>query len=338
MQRIVLSLITLIITLNVSAQENIDDLLAAGIADAKRFSTNYIKPANDGLAYGINNGWFNNAKTPKRFGFELSIIGNATFINDEDKSFIMNTADYENITFTDGSTSKVVATALGHNDPAVQVEVTYPGFFGFTEESATFDLPTGIGSQNVNLIPTVFLQGSFSPFRGTQLKARYFPKVDKEDAKVGLYGFGLQQDFTAFLPEDTLFPVSISGLIAYTHLDGNYDFTDSNIVEGRNQQIQTETNTMLYQVIVGTKFKVINLYGSVGYLNGNNKTDLLGTYVVTDGTFFSDEIVDPFSIESETKGVLTTVGANVTLGFFGINANYTIADFNSASVGMNFSF
>jgi len=331
-----------ILTFSVAAQENIDDLLAAGVADAKRFSTDYIKPANDGLAYGINTGWFNNAKTPKRFGFELSIIGNVTFINDEDKQFVLNTNDYENVRFQDGSTSKPVATALGNNDPAVFVEITYDDPI-FGEQTTELELPTGIGAANINLIPTVFLQGSFSPLKGTQVKVRYFPKIDREDAKVGLYGFGLQQDFTSFLPAESVLPISISGLIAFTHLDGSYDFTAQGVVDGDNQQIKTETNTMLYQVIVGTKLKVINFYGSVGYLNGKNTTDLLGTYRVSgEGlggvTIYSDEIVNPFSIESETKGIITTVGANVTLGFFGLNANYTIADFNSASLGMNFTF
>jgi len=337
-----LILIALIATTTGNTQENIDDLLAAGVADAERFSKDYIKAANDGLAYGINAGWFNNAKTPDRFGFELALIGNATFINDEDKQFILNTDNYENIRFQDGSTSKPVATALGHNDPAVVVEITYDDPI-FMEKTTKFELPTGIGAANVNIIPTVFLQGSFSPFKGTQIKARYFPKVDREDAKVGLYGFGLQQDFTSFLPADTILPISISGLVAYTHLAASYDFTDERIVDGENQQIQTETNTMLYQLIVGTKLKIINFYGAVGYISGKNKTDLLGTYRVSGeglggATVFSEEIKDPFSIKSETRGMTTTVGANLKLGFFGLNAAYTIADFNSASIGMNFSF
>ena len=337
MKKTGLIIVALALAVSSNAQENLNQLLAAGVADAERFSASYIKPANDGLAYGINTGWFNNAKTPKRFGFELSIIGNATFISDEDKQFVLDVSEYENIRFPDNSPNKGVATALGHNDPAQTVIITYDDpIFGNQERE--FELPTGIGSQNINLIPTAFLQASFSPFKGTQLKARYFPKIDQEDTKLGLYGFGLQQDFTAFLSEDNLLPITISGLIAYTHLDGSYDFTDEGVVEGENQRIETETNTMLYQLIVSTKLKVINFYGSVGYLSGKNKTDLLGTYRVSDGFLFSEEIMDPFSIESDTKGVLTTVGANLSLGFFGINAAYTIADFNSASLGMNFSF
>jgi len=329
--------LVLILSVTANSQQNINELLAAGIEDAKRFSTDYISPANNSLAYGINNSWFNNPKTPKQFGFEFSIIGNASFIKDESQSFDLNITEYENIRFPDNSSSKKVATSLGHNNPVQEIIITYEDP-AFGNQETTIELPSGLGSTNVNLIPTAFLQASFSPLNGTQIKGRYFPKVDTEDAEIGIYGFGIQQDFTAFFPKDKILPVTVSGLIAYTNLNANYDFTAAGIVDGENQQIETETNTMLYQLIVGTNLKVMNFYGSVGYLNGKNTTNLLGSYIVSDGTFFSEEIIDPFTIESETKGVLATLGTNLKLGFFSLNANYTIAEFNSASLGMNFSF
>lgn len=36
-----------------SAQENLDDLLAAGIQDAKTFTTDYIAPAEEGVSFGL---------------------------------------------------------------------------------------------------------------------------------------------------------------------------------------------------------------------------------------------------------------------------------------------
>lgn len=322
-------------TITLNAQENINELLAAGIADAKRFTTDYINPATEGVAYGINNGWFNNAKSLKKYGFELSIIGNASFIKDEKKSFDLVVSDYENLRFPDNSSSQSVATALGNNDPDVIVMVTYDDpIFGDQEVEIT--LPTGIGSADVNLIPTAFLQASFSPFKGTELKGRFLPKINTDDVDLGLYGIGIQQEFTSWLPANKIFPVAISGLIAYTHLNGSYDFTDTNIVDGENQQIKTEVNTMLYQLIFGTKLKVINFYGSVGYLNGKTTTDLNGTYRVSDGILTSDEIIDPFSINSDTSGVRATIGTHLKLGFFRLNVDYTIAEFNSASLGMSF--
>lgn len=337
MKTIPFFLFLIIIVFPVQSQDNIDDLLAAGVNDAKRFSQDYLAPATEGLAYGINNGWFNHAKGQKQFGFEIGLIANTSFINDDKKTFEMRASDYENIRFLDNSTSKNVATALGHNDPDITVVITYDDpIFGNQETELT--LPTGIGSTGVNIIPAAFLQAAFSPFRGTQIKARYFPKIETEDVKTGLYGVGIQQEFTAWLPRDKFFPVAISGLLAYTHLDGSYDFTDSNLVEGSNQQVQTDINTFLFELIASTNFKVLNAYGAIGYLSGKSQTDLLGTYVVTDGLLYSESIVDPFSIEEKVNGIRTTLGANLKLGFFSLNVDYTFAEFNSASLGLNFSF
>nr|WP_321225159.1 DUF6588 family protein [uncultured Psychroserpens sp.] len=337
MKKLIITCFIFLASLPIVAQENVNDLLAAGIADAQRFTKDYIAPASEGLAYGINNGWFNNAKAPNKFSFELSIIGNVGFIKDEKKSFQMNAADYENIRFEDGSASKMVATALGDNDPDVRVIITYDDPI-FGSQETTLILPTGIGSEGVDLIPTGFLQASFSPFKGTQIKGRFIPKVETEDTKLGLYGIGLQQEFTSWLPADKVLPIAVSGLVAYTHLDGSYDFTDSEFVDGENQRVETDVNTVLLQLIVGTKLKIINFYGAVGYITGNSTTDLLGTYRVTDGFLFSEEINDPFSVENDISGMRGTVGANLQLGFFSLNADYTIAEFDSATVGINFSF
>ena len=335
MKHVFSSLVFFGITYCAVAQDNANDLLVAGIHDAQTFTGDYLTPATEGIAYGINSGWFNNAKAPHRFAFEISIIGNTTFISDAKKKFEMNISDYDNIRFPDNSPSRTVASALGHNDPDVTVIATYEDpIFGSQEVELT--LPTGIGSENVNIIPSAFLQASFSPFKGTQVKARYFPKVNSGDVKVGLYGFGLQQEFTTFIPK--VLPIAVSGLVAYTHLDAGYDFTDSNLVEGENQRIDTDVNTLLFQLIVGTRLKIINVYGGLGYISGKSTSDILGTYVVTNGILFSEAITDPFSVKQDISGLRGTLGANLKLGFFGLNADYNIGEFNSASVGINFSF
>lgn len=317
------------------AQNNTEDLLAAGINDAQTFTGEYLAPATESVAFGINNGWFNNAKAPHRFALEISIIGNASFVTEDKRSFQMNIADYENIRFPDNSSAQAVATALGHNDPEVTVIATYDDpVFGNQEVELT--LPTGIGSKNINLVPTAFLQVAFSPFKGTQLKGRFFPKVNTNEVEVAMYGLGIQQEFTTFIPK--VLPIAISGLVAYTHLDGSYDFTDTAIVEGDNQKIETNVNTLLFQLVIGTRLKVINFYGGLGYLSGKSTSDLLGRYVVTNGLLYADEIIDPFSVKQDISGLRGTVGANLKLGFFGLNVDYSIAEFNSASLGLNFSF
>ena len=337
MKRAFVILITLSFITKNQAQKNIDNFLAAGINDAKQFTSDYIAPASEGLAYGINNGWFNHGKAPRRFSFEISVIANASFIKDDRKTFAMEVNDYENVRFKDNSASKNVATLLGQNDPDITVILTYDDpLFGKQEEELV--LPTGISSGNISLIPTAFVQVGFSPFLGTQLKGRFFPNTKSEEAEIGLYGIGLQQEFTAWFPEDKFFPVSISGLIAYTHLNGKYDLTSDGLVKGENQKIETQVSTVLAQLIVSTKLKTLNVYGGLGYLEGESKTSLLGTYRVYNGLLSSEDIVDPFSIKQDVSGLRTTVGASIRLGFFGINADYTLAEINSASLGLNFMF
>jgi hypothetical protein len=63
----------------------------------------------------------------------------------------------------------------------------------------------------------------------------------------------------------------------------------------------------------------------------------LGTYIVTDGALFSEELIDPYSVEQKVSGVRASLGAHLKLGFFGLNLDYTVAEFNSASLGINFS-
>lgn len=330
-------LFILLISFSGISQENIDDLLAAGINDAKRFSTDYLRPATEAVSHGINSGWFNHGETMHKFGFSLSVIANVGFIPEDKKAFELNVADYENVRFPDDSPSKMVATTLGFNDPDQTIIVRYDDpIFGDQEVELT--LPNGIGAANIELVPTAYIQAGFSPFKGTELKARFFPKIDREDAKVGYYGLGIQQEFTSWLPAEKIWPIAISGLLAYTHLDASYDFTDSSTVDGDNQRVETDINSILGQVVVSTKLKVINFYAGLGYMSATANSDLLGTYRVSDGFIFSEEIVDPFSIEEKHTGLRTTFGTRLKLGFFSLNADYTLAEFNSGTIGLNFSF
>lgn len=325
-----------IATISSKAQNDLDVLLAAGVEDAQRFANDYLMPGTNGLMHSMNANWFNTADAKPLGGFEISVIVNASLINDESKMFSMNTADYNNIQFSQGGSPQMVATALGENDPDISVLLTYedPIFGSLTEEVT---LPSGIGSESANMLPTAFIQGAIGLSKGIEVKARFIPKIDTDDVDLSMYGAGLQVEFTKWLPADKLLPVAISGLVAYTHLDGSYDLTESSGIQGDNQRIENETNTWLLQLIGSTKLPVINFYGGLGYIKGKSESDLLGRYVIT-GAGQSKEIIDPFSVSSEASGVRGTIGTKLKLGFFRLNAEYHLAEFNAFSVGLNFGF
>jgi len=331
--------IMLLISTLLYAQEGLDNLLAAGIEDAQRFTTDYISPATEGMLYNTSNGWIQSANVKKPLKFELSIIGNASFVKDEHKAFTLNTSEYNNLHFRDGSTSKQVATAFGENNPEILVFSEVTDDSGLFTEEIEFILPQGLASVNVNVLPSAFLQGRLGIFKGTEIKLRYVPKIKQEDVETGLVGAGLQVEFTEFLPADNIFPLAISGLVAYTNLNANYDFTDDEIIEGENQQFDLVQNSWLFQAQASTKLPVINFYGGIGYVTGTSDFDVLGTYRVRGGIPLFEtqrEFTNPFSVKNKISGVRATVGAKLTLGFFGLHADYNLSEYNTASVGIHF--
>jgi len=327
----------------ISKAQDIDALLAAGVNNAERFANDYLAPGTNGLMHSMNANWFNSGKVKPLGGFEISIIANAASVKDDNKLFLMNIADYNSdpdqdytITFADGSNSKMVASALGENETDIDIILTYNTPLG--EERETITLPSGIGSASANLLPTMFIQGALGLSKGIELKARFIPKIKTEDVALSTYGAGLQFEFTKWLPADKIWPVAISGLVAYTHLDGSYDLTESSGISGSNQRLENDTNTWLFQLIASTKLPIINFYGGLGYIKGISESNLLGNYTVSNGPLFSQTVTDPFSITSEVTAVRGTIGTKLKLGFFRLNAEYHVSEFNAFSLGINFGF
>ncbi len=334
MKKYSLALGLLVISSTALAQSNINDLLSAGLNDAERFTTDYMAPVSEGTIYSLAGSWLNTATAKPLGGFEISIVGAmAPFKNKEDKqAFVLNTADYENLRFQDGSLSKPVATALGDISGVQVVVDDGTGLF-----SESFELPSGLASEGIYFIPSGYLQGSVGLGMGTEVKARFMPKIKTDEVAVSLFGFGLLHDFTTHIPAEKLFPLSISGFIGYTRLNGTYDFTNTNFIQGDNQRIDTRIGSWSFQAAVATKLPVINFYGALGYVSGKADTDILGTYNVTSGPF-QTTYTDPFSIREKASGASGTLGAKLKLGFFRLHAEYTLAEFNLVTAGIHFGF
>lgn len=337
MKKLFLTTVFLSVFFTATAQENIEDLLAAGIDDAKRYAHGYLSPAFDGALYSITGGWFNSAETREPFRFSLSIIGSASLIKEKNKYFTLNTSEYAYLQFQDGSASKEVATLFGdHPQPVVAYVEVDDGMGGTAQVDIT--LPTGIAAGEINMIPTAFLQAGMGLFMGTEVKLRFVPQLNYEGAKLNFYGVGVQHEFTKWLVPEDRRKLSVAGLIAYTHLDGSYDFTDTQVVAGSEQRFETDLNTWLFQLIASTKISMIHLYGGMGYSEGTSQTALKGTYEISEGVLAGESITDPYALETRITGLHGTVGANVKLGVISINADYTIANFDHISAGLNFIF
>ena len=336
--RNLLSLIFVCGCLTVTAQADFNNIFAAGVEDAETFTNSYLEPLSESVVYGLSTGWYNTADAKPLGGFEISIIGNITgFKNKQDKkTFVLDPNDYQNLDFVDNpGVAREVSTALGDiSGTRVFVEGELAGFTVREE----FELPSGLSGEGRDFGPSGYVQASVGLIKGTEIKARFLPKMNYEDASVGLIGFGLQHDFTKLLPADKILPVAISAVIGYTNISGDYDFTNANLIDGEDQRIEATINSWVFSGVVSTKLPIINLYGGLGYVTGKSVTDVLGTYRVTEGPFTSETYTDPFSITKKVSGVTGTIGAKLKLGFFRLNAEYNLGAFNTATVGVNFGF
>lgn len=317
------------------AQDQIQDILRAGFEDATHFSKDYIAPVSDAAIYSMANGWYNSGKTKDLFHFEISIISNLSIVPDDKQNFTLNTNDYNYIQFPDGSTSKQVASILGHNNSDQVVQVEYQTEKG--TETASIVLPQGLGDDNVNFVPTAYLQGSLGLIKGFEIKLRYFPEIDYDGAKTKFYGAALQHEFTSWLAGEDVFPVGISALIGYNRLEGSYDL-ESTQMSATGQQIDTEMNSWIFTAIVSTNLPVINFYGGLGYVNGDSTTRLKGVYTIDGGPLAGQTISNPYSVSSDVGGVNATLGTKLKLGFFRINASYSFQEYQNINLGINFGY
>ena len=330
----ILCLFALCIAMTTQAQD-LNDIFISGLEDAERFANDFTAPAAEALMFNLANGWYNSGQAKKLGGFEISIVGNASFFkNKDDKTgFTLNTADYENLTFLDGSTSKRVSSALGDIEGVIVVVDDGTGLL-----SEQFELPSGLLSEGINFIPTGYVQASVGLIKGTEIKARFFPKISIEDeGELGLFGFGIQHDFTSHLPADKVLPIAISGVIGYTNVNFNYEFTESSGVSGADQRVESDFGIWTFSAVASTKMPIINFYGGLNYISGKAENALLGEYVVQEGPF-QTTYRDPFVLETKVNAVSANIGTKLKLGFFRINVDYNISEFSTLTAGLNFGF
>ena len=328
----------LFVTFHLFAQDGIEDLLASGIDDAQRFSQDYFSPGTDAVIYGMSSGWFNTAKSKKFLRFEISAIGNLSFTDSDNQSFTFNESDYNNISFQSGPSSQNVATALGENNPDINMIVNVEDPNSNQSTQISLRLPQGLASEDINFVPTGFIQASIGLIKGFELKARFLPEVKTEDVDSKFFGLGLQNELTELIPFDKILPIRIAVMAGYSRYDGEFRFNDnSSIVSGVNRRIESEAESWLFAGIVSTKLPVINFYGSLGYVTGNATTSLLGQYNLNTGVSGVDSqaLIDPFSVSSDVSGVKATLGFKLSLAFFRIHGDYSFQEFNTASLGIS---
>jgi hypothetical protein len=124
-------------------------------------------------------------------------------------------------------------------------------------------------------------------------------------------------------------------MVAYTRLNADYDIQTEGFVTGTNQRVDGHVDTWMFELIASTKNPIYNFYTGLGYITGKSNYALLGTYEITAGGQVVS-FTNPFDVQDDISGVRFGAGANVRMGWFSINLDYTFQGYNNLSLGLNF--
>lgn len=344
----IIVLLSLIVATQVSNAQELESILIAA-EDASKLTEAYINPVMKGLMYSMNGGWYTTAKTHKKFGFDITINANASFVPNADQIFAFLPSDYQFLSLPNGESS--LPTVMSENDTETNVNIRIPVGDG-TFKVASFDMPGGITNDlPINAIPTPMVQiGLGLPFK-TDIKLRLVPNLNFDDSvEASLFGLGLQHNVLQYFGPLEKLPLSVSVLAAFTSMNVTYNIEDENPTDNvavTNGQAEFKMNTWTVQAIASLDFKIITLYGSLGYNNGNSTIKMKGNYDLTydleDGNGLvigtvNETISNPINLDFDANGVRATIGTRLNLAFFKIFVDYTLQEYNTASAGIAFSF
>ena len=269
---------TLFVGLNASNAQNLESVLLAS-DDASTLLQNYLSPAMKGLMSSMNGGWYSTAKTHKKLGFDITFGLNASFTPDKDKVFEFIADDYNFLSIADGGSTSI-PTILSKDETETEINVSVP-YAGNTFKVGSFKMPGGIAKDlPANATPAPFVQvGLGLPFK-TTIKLRYVPKTGfASKVNANLIGVGLQHDLTQYLGLVGKLPFSVSLLGAYTSATIDYTIQNgdlSNQVTVSNGLAQFKLKTWTVQALASLDFKIVTIYGGLGYNGGTSNFDIKG--------------------------------------------------------------
>ena len=312
------------------SQNNIDQILQLGISNAQKYGKDYFAGVGESVVNAVSNGWFHSAKTRKLFHFEIGIVGNLSFKGDENQSFVFNVNDYDNVTLGNGEEVLTVPNAIGRQD-LNDILIVDDGSTG------TFEVivPGGLGDSTRKMVPLGYIQATMGLIRSTEVKARFLPKMNVgNNTKMQLFGVAFQHEITDHIFSLKRWPIRISGLLGFTHVNSFYNFA-SQTNTNNDQEIKIDTNAWVLHVLASTKLPLVNFYGGLGYYFGSSNANLLGTYVVENGPNATETLLDPIRVSSKDNGVKATIGAKVSFGVFSANFDYSLQDFQNINLGLH---
>lgn len=320
------------------SQTDVVEFLKAGKKDANTLFRAYLEPYAFALGDGLNNGWYNSAKTHKLFGFDLTVSVSAIQIPEESKTFDISKLSLE----------KMYVKSGGNITPTVAGEADSRPLLGVKDSPIEFNSPNGTG---LDMVPVPMAQVGFGLLPHTDLIGRYVPemKYDNEgdEMKVGFWGIGVKHNFMEWIPVLKALPFDASLFGSYSEVDAQSELNSlaSSAIEfadDGNQLLKVNTQTTKFGLVVSKKFSILTVFGGIGQSTSKSNIDLIGKYTIVTKVnvggqeFISREtLTNPVAIPFETSNISLDAGLRLKLAFFSLFGSINKAEYTSYNAGIS---
>ena len=307
-------LFTIFSVLMVSNSFGQQKILMSDIEQGEKLIEAYFTPMTGSFGSGLNSGWYNTAKPHSLGGFDLTFTLNTVIIPGSAKTFNIENAGGDVFTSVDS----VASTILGSSDPTT---MTYQNGSGL---GVNFEMPGGLKTPAV---PLPMLQAGIGLIKNTAIDIRYMPMLNVGDnINVNLFGVGVKHDLLQWIPGiGDAIPMSLSLQGGYTSLN-----TELKIA---GQEVSLKTNATTINLVASKKLLMLTGYIGLGY---NSATTTFATDANFDlgGIQFEEKIDVDFE---SNKNLRTNIGLRLNMTVVTIQADYTFAEYPTATLGLGVS-
>lgn len=318
------------------AQENEGDIyFQVGTSDSERYLKEYLRPLFNGIGYGFTSGWYNTAATHEEWGFDITLSANVAYIPQRDLSFSFLNSDYEKIQVE--GTSASLPTIFGAQNKADRPELTIVNDDGeelvrATSAPGLINMKDQVG---FSAVPFPMYQFGLGVAKNTDLKLRVLPKVNIQDGSVSMIGFGIQHDLGQWFKMLEWQNISIAVLAAMNRLTIKYDLNYDDPETKGNEGIFNLNGLNLQAIASKEYYKVITLFGGIGYSRAGSRVRLTGTYPA--GEIEYQLPVDPIDFKYGDNSLNVTAGMTVKIVFLTIGVSHSFQKYHvtTATVGIS---
>lgn len=266
----------------------------------------YLQPLSTYLGTYFNTGTSYDANVPGTFGFKFSIIGMWSIVPDDQKTFTPNPQ------IEGGENVPPTATIFG-NQPSY-----------FLSSKGFFVYPSGVSLKG---IPLGIYQVAASLYN-TELMIRFFPNSKFDDAKVGLFGFGIKHNINHYLP---IIPVDVAVQILYNKFDAEYDGNEP------DKYAKVSSKNFAFNVQASKSF--IGLFTVYSALQFESSSTDFGYFFNDEKNLYPEYSNQRLNISVDGENHFRyTLGGALKLSFFVLNADVNVTKFTTFSTGISFDF